>query len=134
MKVIKRLLKILYLSLTGKVCQSLRDYNWQASTINIKLRYSDFQTISRSKTIKPTNDDKVIFDTALEMMKKAFTRRVAVRLIGIGLSKFNEFAEQEVLFEDDTQRRKKLLNAVDVLRKKYNYEIINLGLPDKDDE
>ncbi len=114
--------------LTGKVCHSLRENNWQAATITIKLRYSDFQTITRSKTIKPSSDDdKVIFETALNMLKKAQTRRVAVRLIGIGLTKFNEFSEQEVLFEDIEIKRKKLLRAVDWLRRKYNYSIITMG-------
>ncbi len=115
--------------LTGKVCHSLRENNWQASTITIKLRYSDFQTITRSKTIKPaSDDDKVIFDIALNMLKNAQTRRVAVRLVGIGLTKFNEFFEQEVLFEDIETKRKRLFRAVDWLRRKYNYNIIKIGV------
>ena len=114
--------------LTGKVCHSLRENNWQASTITVKLRYSDFQTITRSKTIKPaTDDDKIVFDTALHMLKKAQTRRVAVRLIGVGLTKFNEFCEQEVLFEDIETKRKRLFKAVDRLRRKYNYNIVRVG-------
>lgn len=115
--------------LTGKVCHSLRENNWQASTITIKLRYSDFQTITRSKTIKPaSDDDKVIYDTALDMLKKAQTRRVAVRLIGIGLTKFNAFSEQEVLFEDIETKRKRLFRAIDWLRRKYNYSIVTMGV------
>ena len=39
--------------LTGKVAQSLRKKGWEASTIDIKLRYTDFQTLTRAKTIKP---------------------------------------------------------------------------------
>ena len=115
--------------LTGKVCHSLRENNWQASTITIKLRYFDFQTITRSKTIKSaSDDDKVIFDIALDMLKKAQARRVAVRLIGIGLTKFNEFCEQEVLFEDIETKRKRLFRAVDWLRRKYNYNIVKVGI------
>ncbi len=115
--------------LTGKVCQTMRDNNWQASTITLKFRYSDFQTITRSKTIKkPTDDDKFIYETALALLNKAHTRRVAVRLIGIGLTKFNEFCEQEILFEDIEIKRKKLFRAIDQLRQKYNYSIIKMGL------
>ncbi len=113
--------------LTGKVCQELRDKGWEASTINIKLRYSDFKTLTRSKTIKPTDDDKIVFDAAWNMMMKAYTRRVAVRLIGIGLSRFNKFSEQEELFEWKEIKRKKMLRAITRLRDQYGYEIIQMG-------
>ena len=113
--------------LTGRVCQNLRDENFMASTVHIKLRYSDFQTLTRSRTIKPSDDDRIIFKTAKDLMVKAHTRRVGVRLIGIGLSKFSNFYEQEILFEDEEVKRKKLFRAIDFLRKKYNYSIIDFS-------
>ena len=114
--------------LTGKICHTLRDNNWQASTVSIKLRYSDFQTLTRSKTLKTsTDDDKIIYETALEMINKARTRRVAIRLIGVGLTKFNNFSQQEVIFEDENIKRKRMFRAIDLLRQKFNYNIINLG-------
>ena len=113
--------------LTGKVCQTLRDEGLMASTINIKLRYSDFQTLIRSRTIKPTDDDKTVFENAKDLLMKAHTRRVGVRLIGVGVSKFSNFCEQEVLFEDDEVKRKKLFRAIDFLRRKYSYSIINFS-------
>jgi hypothetical protein len=58
---------------------------------------------------------------------KAHTRRVGVRLIGVGVSKFSNFCEQEVLFEDDEVKRKKLFRAIDFLRRKYSYSIINFS-------
>lgn len=109
--------------LTSHVCQTLRDDNLLAATISIKLRYSDFQTLTRSKTYKYTDDDKVIFDTAWALVEKAFTRRVAVRLIGISLSNLDNFAEQEVLFEDEQIKRKKMLKAINQLRGKFGFEI-----------
>jgi len=123
----KLYLKEKLFKLTGKVCQELRDNNWQASTVTIKLRYSDFKTLTRSKTIKPTDDDRIVFNIALDMLLKAHTRRVAVRLIGIKLSKFNEYAEQEELFEWDEIKRKKMLRAITIIRSKYGYDSINYG-------
>ena len=114
--------------LTGKACQELRDKGWEASTINIKLRYSDFKTLTRSKTIKLTDDDKTVFDVAWNMMMKAYTRRVAVRLIGVGLSRFNKFSEQEELFELEEIKRKKMLRAVNIIRSHYGYDIIQMGV------
>ena len=123
----KQFLKEKLFKLTGKVCQEVRDKGWQASTINIKLRYSDFKTLTRSKTIKPTDDDRIVFNAAWDMMMKAHTRRVAVRLIGVGLSKFKEYSEQEELFEFEEVKRKKMLRAITRLRDQYGYEIIQMG-------
>ena len=123
----KQFLKSKLFELTGKVCQDLRNKGWQASTINIKLRYSDFQTLTRSKTIKPTDDDRTVFDAAWEMMMKAHTRRVAVRLIGVGVSKFSEYAEQEELFEWEEIKRGKMLRAINIIRSHYGYDIIKIG-------
>ncbi len=114
-------------NLTGKVCQMLRDKNRQVSTVGIKLRYSDFITVTRAKTIKFTNDDKIIFDTAVELFRKAYTRRVSIRLIGIHLSKFNEFSEQEELFEDKRIIRKRMFTAITKIRNKFGYSAIKLG-------
>ncbi|MFH2003711.1 MAG: DNA polymerase IV [Bacteroidota bacterium] len=117
-------------NLTGQVCQMLRDRNWQTSTVSIKLRYSDFQTITRAKTIKATDDDKTIYDTAVTLFRNAYTRRVSIRLIGIHLTKFSEFAEQELLFEDKDTIREKMLKAVNKIRTQYGYSAIQLGKSD----
>ncbi|MGE5497454.1 MAG: DNA polymerase IV [Syntrophothermus sp.] len=114
-------------NVTSKVCQGLRDEGWQACTIGIKLRYADFITLTRAKTVKATDDDKEIYNIALELFRKNYTRRVGVRLIGIHLSKLTPFAEQELLFEDEKIRRKKMFEAVNMLRSKYGYESINVG-------
>lgn len=113
--------------LTGKVCQSLRNKGWEASTVDIKLRYTDFQTLTRSKTIKPSDDDKIIFETAWNLMKKARTRRVGVRLIGVGVTNFSPLNEQEYLFEDYEVKRKKMLRAVTRVRDKFGYESLLIG-------
>ena len=113
--------------LTGEVCQMLRDRNWQTSTISIKLRYSDFVTITRAKTVKPTDDDKTVFETALKLFRNSYTRRVSVRLIGIHITNFCEYGEQEVLFADKEVLREKMLRAVTKIRDKYGYDVIQFG-------
>ncbi len=114
--------------LTGKVGQLIRNENWQALTISIKLRYSDFETITRAKTLaNPTDDDKVIFETARTLFRQAYTRRVGIRLIGIHLSKLNHFFEQELLFEDEELIRKRMLRAVMKIRDKYGFSAIQIG-------
>jgi DNA polymerase-4 len=113
--------------LVGKACQLLRRENWQTSTISIKLRYSDFVTITKAKTIKPTADDKIVYDIAVNLFRKSFTRRVSIRLIGIHLTKLSHFGEQEALFEDEDIIRKRMLRAIMKIRDKYGYHAILIG-------
>ncbi|MDP4114948.1 MAG: DNA polymerase IV [Bacteroidota bacterium] len=119
--------------LTSKVGQHLRDDNLQASTISIKLRYSDFKTLTRAKTVKPTDDDKIIFNTAWQLLDKAFTRRVTFRLIGISLSNLSDYAEQESLFEDEEAKRAKMLKAITKIRDQFGFHIIQVGTLQKND-
>lgn len=114
--------------LTGQICQNLRDLNWMALTVSIKLRYSDFQTLTRSKTIEPTCDDKIVYETALNLIEKANTRRLAIRLIGVGLSNFIPYSEQQILFEDEETKRKKMLEAVNAIRNKFGFDTIKIGI------
>ena len=123
----KTKIEAILFDLVGKACQLLRNENFQTSTVSIKLRYSDFVTLTRAKTIKPTDDDKVVYDTGVDLFRKAYTRRVGVRLIGIHLSKLNSFGEQEVLFEDESIIRKRMLRAVMKIRDRYGYNAINIG-------
>lgn len=125
-----RVLEETLFTLTGKICHTLRGYNWQTSTINLKLRYSDFVTLTRARTIKPTDDDKIVFETVRDLFRKAYTRRVSIRLIGVGLTNFINFAEQENLFEDEDILRKKMLRAVTKIRDKFGYKVISIGSVD----
>lgn len=114
--------------LTAKVAQLLRNEDWQTSTVSIKLRYSDFSTITRAKTLtEPTDDDKIIFDAALKLFRNAYTRRVGVRLIGVHLSKLEHLSQQEALFESEEIARKKMLRAVMKIRDKFGYKSIQIG-------
>lgn len=122
--------KVLF-DLASRVCQLLRNENWVTSTISIKLRYSDFTTITRAKSIIPTDDDKTVYETAVSLFRKAYARRVGVRLIGIHLGKLSHFTEQELLFEDEDAIRKKMLRAVMKIRDKFGYESVQIGKTEK---
>lgn len=113
---------------TAKLCHKLREDNITAGTITLKLRYSDFKTLTRSKTIsEPTNQDYKVYESVLNLFRIAHTRRIAVRLVGIRLSNFKHFTDQSALFDNRGESMKRLYNAVDKIRTKYEYKTIRFG-------
>ena len=122
----EKILNILF-KLTGQVCQLLRDSNYQASTISIKLRYSDFKTLTCAKTVSHTDDDNVIFETAKSLLLKSYTRRVSIRLIGVKLTNFTIAFYQEGLFDELGTKRLQMIEAINSIRAKYGYSAIYYG-------
>ena len=111
-----------------KLCHKLREEDLMASTISLKLRYTDFKTLTRSITLRePTNQDHRAFDEAVTLFRKAHTRRIGVRLIGVRFSNFKVSFDQTTLFDNRGESMKRMYKAVDKIRKKYDYQVIKLG-------
>ena len=125
---------VVYLSatmryLSEKVGADLRGLGKQAKCVSIKVRYADFTTISRQRTLSQLTDlDDTIFQTGNELLQKAITtERQAVRLIGIGVSSFSEPGRQLTLMNSTELRLEKLNRAVDRIRDKYGFTAIQTG-------
>jgi len=115
--------------LSERVGNELRQQNRQARCITLKLRYSDFTTISRSHTLSQTGDsDQTIFDTGLKLLKTALAQeKRPVRLIGIGISNLTEPGGQLALLDSSAQKLGQLNKAIDRIRKKYGFTAIQTG-------
>jgi DNA polymerase-4 len=71
------------------VASRLQDNGVVARTVTLKLRYSDFQVISRSSSlVVPSNDAGEIAQAAAALVRTHWDRRRPVRLIGIGVTRF----------------------------------------------
>jgi DNA polymerase-4 len=112
-----------------KVGVDLRELGKQAKCVSIKVRYSDFTTITRQCTLpQPTNIDQTIFQTGNDLLQKAVAdKRLAIRLIGIGVSNLNEPGMQLSFMNSTEQRLEKLNRAVDRIRDKYGFTAIQTG-------
>lgn len=111
--------------LTEQVGHRLRKASLAGTTVQIKLRWSDFRTITRQKTLpSPSNLDDEIFETVIALFKENHTKGEPVRLIGVGVSKLGPPAHQLSLWDQDDQKELKLLTAVDELRGRYGKDII----------
>lgn len=111
--------------LVESCCAQLREQKQKARTITLKVRYSDFSTITRAQTVAPTDEDPLVYKTVLELLSKTFTTPKPIRLLGVRLSNFDD-AEQLPLFPTNEQKQK-ILAAVDALRSKYGRDIIHFG-------
>jgi DNA polymerase-4 len=120
------------LILSESVAHQLRKRGLRGRTVKLKLRYSDFETITRQVTMgSPTDLEQVIFDQASRRLHKAWDRRRQVRLIGVGVSKFDSEERQLSLFEGAGDGRieklRRLSQSVDRIREKYGDEAIRRG-------
>ncbi len=115
--------------LSDRVSSELRQQSKQARCVTLKLRYPDFTTITRSRTLSQTSDsDQTIFDTGLRLLKKALSQeKQPIRLIGIGVSHLTEPSRQLDMLDSSAQKLGQLNRAIDRIRKKYGFSAIQTG-------
>ena len=115
--------------LSEEVGAELRQQGKQARRVNLKLRYADFKTVTRSHTLREATDaDQVIFEAGLHLMESTLKReRRLVRLLGIGVSMLVSPEKQLNMFDSSTQRLNRLYKAIDRLRGKYGFDSIKRG-------
>ncbi|MBT4511147.1 MAG: DNA polymerase IV [Chloroflexi bacterium] len=123
------LLKATLKHLTERIGADLRLQERQARCVTLKLRYSDFDTITRSQTQKqPTDLDQVIFNVGSELLDNCLSqRRHPIRLIGIGISNLTGPEKQLNLLDTSSQKLAYLDQAIDQIRKKYGFSAIQTG-------
>ena len=114
-------------SLTEDVCSTLRSYRWKARTVTLKLRYADFTTLTRGLTIDPTDDDTVVFKSAVGLLNTSYSRKKSVRLLGVRLSNFSRHENQELSLFPESEKRTHMFDAVDKLREKFGDDVIHVG-------
>jgi DNA polymerase-4 len=95
-----------------------------AGQLTLKLRYTDFVTLSRGRTITPpTSVDVELHRVALELYREARTRELPIRLLGIQLAKLRLEAVQLPLFDGGERRGA----AVDKVRDRFGYHAVHLA-------
>lgn len=94
-----------------------------AGQLTLKLRYADFHTISRSRTIEPTSVDVELHRVALGLCGEARTRELPIRLLGVALAKLRLDAVQLPLFDAGERRGV----AVDRVRNRFGYHAVHLA-------
>jgi DNA polymerase-4 len=115
--------------LSEMVGRRLRENKLYARTVQLKLRYKDFSTITRAHSLEhATQIDTEIFEQARALFRKNWKPRQQVRLLGVHVSSF-ETAEPQLglLCEEQHGRWEQALAAADRLRDKYGESAVSLA-------
>jgi len=104
--------------MTERIGFELRQENKLAGCVCVKVRYTNFDTEIKQRTITYTNTDNVLLETAKELFAKLYSRRMLIRLVGIKLTNLIPGNHQIRLFED-TEESIKLYQAIDSIKKQF---------------
>lgn len=119
------------LKLSEEIGEEARRYGFLGRTVSIAIRYDDFKTITRQKSVAPTFLTKDIYKTASGLLKENWAGRRPIRLLGVGLSGFDEGEREQVSFfdldeqlPDERKKEEKLEKAIDSIRAKYGSDVV----------
>ncbi|MBP1324841.1 DNA polymerase-4 [Leucobacter exalbidus] len=108
------------LRLSSKIGERLRDRGFTARTIAIKLRWSSFETITRSRTLaEPTHATQRIYATARELFDEAWVEGQPVRLIGVRAEQLGDSSAGGMGLWNDDEHLTAVDQAVDSVRGKF---------------
>lgn len=99
--------------LADRVGARLRSNGWEARTISIKIRFSDFTTLTRSQTLtEPTAVGQRIGEAALGLFD-ALDRPLPIRLVGVRAEKLRPSGGGDLALWDDDEEWRRVESALD---------------------
>ncbi|RLC71206.1 MAG: DNA polymerase IV [Chloroflexi bacterium] len=122
-------LKAVLRYLSERVGAELRRAGRRARCVTLKVRYADFDSITRSCTLRQsTNCDEAIFSAGVQLLERSLgQRRQLVRLIGIGVSNLTSDERQLSLLDSPIERWERLNRVIDGIRSRYGFIAIQKG-------
>ncbi len=125
--------------LTARVAGQLRDEGLQAGAVVLKLRHSDFTTVTRRTTITtPTALDAELMAAARRLLGPALaaarSTRQAVRLLGIAATALGQVEAPDLFESEERGKARDVSRAVDAVRARFGFEAMQsarlVGRPD----
>ena len=123
---VRKVLTVL-LGLCSKVGRRMRKGGHAGRTVTLVLRYANFQTFLRARTIEaPIDIDRDIFAAACTLLDEVWVKSRPVRLLGVSVSNLIHRGDPRQLALFDSGRRQRLrqfLASVDALRDRYGESV-----------
>ena len=117
--------------LSEQVGRGLRKAGLRGRTVKLKLRWSDFTTLTRQATLPaPTDQDELIYQAVLALFEQLWTAPRPVRLLGVGVSHFAEATprQQLSLWDVEPAERQRLRQVLSELQERYGPNTIHRGI------
>lgn len=112
--------------MTEKIAFELRQQQKLTGCITLKIRYADFETVTKQMSIPYSCADHVLLEKVKDLFKKLYDRRLLVRLIGVRFSHLVHGNYQISLF-DDKQEMIALYQAIDQIKNRFGWEYLMKG-------
>ncbi|RMG69150.1 MAG: DNA polymerase IV [Calditrichaeota bacterium] len=120
------ILEATLLKLCEKVASRLRKHQLRGKTVQLKIRFADFSTFNRNKTLSsPTNLTEDIYRVCVSLLGEFREASQPVRLLGVGLTHLvPEKGGQLSLWDVENQRKLTLEQLIDQLQERYGQSIL----------
>lgn len=132
-------IKYILRSLSEEVGYEARKYGYKGKTIAISIKYDDFTTVTRQKTVASTYLTKDIYITALKLYEENKGKNKLIRLLGVGLSNFSDDGSEQISMFDlpgvtnEVQKEETIEKTIDMIRERFgNKKIIRGSMLKKD--
>jgi DNA polymerase-4 len=124
-----------YLRLTEKASARLRDRGLFAKTISIKVRFADFTTINRSKTLAlPIDSTQEIYEVVRTLYLALKLERARLRLVGVSLENLQEGAHEQLTLGAREKGWREADTAIDQARARFGSSSVRPGRLIKGDD
>lgn len=122
-------LRTVLLALAERVGSRLRQDRCAGRTVTLKLRYGNFQTLTRRRTLEtPTQIDSTLYQTAVSLLEQQQGIAGGLRLLGITVSQLEpEKPVESSLFGNPEEKGRQLSGAVDNMRRKFGANVLVHG-------
>jgi DNA polymerase-4 len=109
-----------FLRLTERATARLRDRDLFAKTISIKVRFADFSTINRSKTLPlPIDSSHDVYDVVKGLYQALRIERARLRLVGVCLENLSEGAPHQMMLGEREVGWRQAEGAMDQARARF---------------
>lgn len=109
--------------MTERLAFSLRETEKLTACITVKIRYADFNTVTKQARIAYTASDRELVQKAQDLFEQLYDRRQRLRLIGLRFSHLISGGYQINLFED-TQKQLRLYEAIDKIKFRFGADAL----------
>lgn len=116
------------LKLCDKVGFRLREQNYTARTITLKVRFSDFTTLVRNSTLpKSIHLSETIYQEIFHLFESIDTDQRPIRLLGVGVSQLLSAQAMQYDLFHVSEKADRVTQAVDQLKTRFGSHIIHRG-------